>query len=181
MGRSNRSRKRRDEMNKIKKDRYDAKELIRLKKTLGLLDADGKEIKMEIGEVADIKTSKEIKRVSVEVVEQHLSTYPLKSQHIGSQIQRAAGADLRASGEPGEGQTDSTGQREDGRGARLQQQNPQGSVRQLSRVVQKEEDRQTSTQEAARAKEELQAGLDHGQRAALEERQRPAATPTPSC
>lgn len=80
MGRSNRSRKRRDEMNKIKKDRYDAKELIRLKKTLGLLDADGKEIKMEIGEVADIKTSKEIKRVSVEVVEHYLATYPLKSQ-----------------------------------------------------------------------------------------------------
>jgi len=64
MGRQNRSRKRRDEMNKIKKARYDAKELIRLKKTLGLLDADGKEIKMEIGEVAEIKTSKELKRVS---------------------------------------------------------------------------------------------------------------------
>lgn len=62
MGRQNRSRKRRDEMNKIKKARYDAKELIRLKKTLGLLDADGKEIKMEIGEVAEIKTSKELKR-----------------------------------------------------------------------------------------------------------------------
>ncbi|XP_034482904.1 protein LLP homolog [Drosophila innubila] len=62
MGRQNRSRKRRDEMNKIKKERYDAKELIRLKKTLGLLDADGKEIKMEIGEVAEIKTPKEFKR-----------------------------------------------------------------------------------------------------------------------
>ncbi|XP_030560895.1 protein LLP homolog [Drosophila novamexicana] len=72
MGRSNRSRKRRDEMNKIKKDRYDAKELIRLKKTLGLLDADGKEIKMEIGEVADIKTSKEIKRAAKSKEQQEL-------------------------------------------------------------------------------------------------------------
>ncbi|BFF98213.1 protein LLP homolog [Drosophila madeirensis] len=62
MGRQNRSRKRRDEMNKIKKARYDAKELIRLKKTLGLLDAEGNEIMKDIADVVDVKTAKEIKR-----------------------------------------------------------------------------------------------------------------------
>jgi len=64
MGRNNRSRKRRDEMNKIKKARYEAKELIRLKKTLGLLDADGNEIMKDISDVVEIKTAKELKRVS---------------------------------------------------------------------------------------------------------------------
>ncbi|XP_037929887.1 18 kDa learning-associated protein of slug-like [Teleopsis dalmanni] len=61
MGRMNRSRKRRDEMNKIKKARYDAKELIRLKKTLGLIDADGNEIMKDVSDVAQVKTAKEIK------------------------------------------------------------------------------------------------------------------------
>jgi len=51
-------------MNKIKKARYEAKELIRLKKTLGLLDADGNEIMKDISDVVEVKTSKEIKRVS---------------------------------------------------------------------------------------------------------------------
>lgn len=89
MGRNNRSRKRRDEMNKIKKDRYDAKELIRLKKTLGLLDADGKEINMDIAEVAEIKTSKEIKRVSSSYHKLH--KHILKSNaYLGCQIQRRA-------------------------------------------------------------------------------------------
>ena len=64
MGRMNRSRKRRDEMNKIKKERYDAKELIRLKKTLGLIDADGNEVMKDLSEVAEVKTSKQIKKVS---------------------------------------------------------------------------------------------------------------------
>lgn len=87
MGRNNRSRKRRDEMNKIKKDRYDAKELIRLKKTLGLLDADGKEINMEIAEVAEIKTSKEIKRVSYSY--HKIYKHILKANtYLGCQIQR---------------------------------------------------------------------------------------------
>jgi len=84
MGRQNRSRKRRDEMNKIKKARYDAKELIRLKKTLGLLDADGKEIKMEIGEVAEIKTSKELKRVSADTYKSASWTYT--KNHICRQL-----------------------------------------------------------------------------------------------
>ncbi|EDV38969.1 uncharacterized protein Dana_GF24733 [Drosophila ananassae] len=72
MGRNNRSRKRRDEMNKIKKVRYEAKELIRLKKTLGLIDAEGNEIMKDISEVAQVKTSKEIKREAKSKEEQEL-------------------------------------------------------------------------------------------------------------
>lgn len=102
-------------MNKIKKARYDAKELIRLKKTLGLLDADGKEIKMEIGEVAEIKTSKEIKRVSLDY-ELYNVTYVLTiKSKTGSQDQRAAGADVRASRESREGPKDQTSERENRR------------------------------------------------------------------
>ncbi|XP_023159606.1 protein LLP homolog [Drosophila hydei] len=88
MGRQNRSRKRRDEMNKIKKARYDAKELIRLKKTLGLLDADGKEIKMEIGEVAEIKTSKEIKRAAKTKEQQELMYEHQESLEKGQKIRQ---------------------------------------------------------------------------------------------
>ncbi|XP_011210898.1 protein LLP homolog [Bactrocera dorsalis] len=61
MGRTNRSRKRRDEMNKIKKARYEAKELIRLKKTLGLIDAEGNEVMKDVSDVATVKTAKELK------------------------------------------------------------------------------------------------------------------------
>ncbi|EDV95624.1 protein LLP homolog [Drosophila grimshawi] len=86
MGRSNRSRKRRDEMNKIKKDRYDAKELIRLKKTLGLLDADGKEIKMEIGEVAEIKSAKDIKKAAKTREHQELIYEHQESLEKGKEI-----------------------------------------------------------------------------------------------
>lgn len=166
MGRNNRSRKRRDEMNKIKKDRYDAKELIRLKKTLGLLDADGKEIKMEIAEVAEIKTSKEIKRVSCRSGK--ILEHALKDSSIGCQIKRRARTNIRASGEPRERPTCCAGQWEIRPGARLQQQNTERSIRQLSRVVQKEEDCQASTQEAACTEKELQTGLDNGECAALE-------------
>ncbi|ALC45084.1 CG15019 [Drosophila busckii] len=86
MGRNNRSRKRRDEMNKIKKARYDAKELIRLKKTLGLLDADGKEIAMEVAEVAEIKTAKELKRAAKSKEEQELRFEHQESLEKGSQV-----------------------------------------------------------------------------------------------
>ncbi|KAH8408360.1 hypothetical protein KR215_003543 [Drosophila sulfurigaster] len=86
MGRQNRSRKRRDEMNKIKKERYDAKELIRLKKTLGLLDADGKEIKMEIAEVAEIKTAKDIKRDAKSKEERELMFEHQESLEKGKRI-----------------------------------------------------------------------------------------------
>ncbi|KAH8395602.1 hypothetical protein KR222_001868 [Zaprionus bogoriensis] len=88
MGRNNRSRKRRDEMNKIKKERYDAKELIRLKKTLGLLDADGKEIKMEIAEVAEIKTSKELKRAAKSKEERELMYEHQESLEKGQPVKQ---------------------------------------------------------------------------------------------
>uniref|UniRef100_A0A0K8TQL7 Uncharacterized protein n=1 Tax=Tabanus bromius TaxID=304241 RepID=A0A0K8TQL7_TABBR len=62
MGRTNRSRKRKDAMNRLKRERYAAKELQRLKKTLGLIDADGNEVMKEISEVATVLTAKEIKK-----------------------------------------------------------------------------------------------------------------------
>ena len=80
MGRQNRSRKRRDEMNKIKKKRYDAKELIRLKKTLGLIDADGNEIMKEVAEVATVKTAKELKLEKKSKEEKELE-YELQEKH----------------------------------------------------------------------------------------------------
>lgn len=65
MGRTNRSRKRRDEMNKVKKARNAAKELVRLKKTLGLLDADGNEIMKDVEEVATVKTAQDLKKEKI--------------------------------------------------------------------------------------------------------------------
>ncbi|KAI9587892.1 protein LLP homolog isoform X1 [Glossina fuscipes] len=58
MGRTNRSRKRRDKMNLIKKARYEAKELIRLKKTLGLMET----VVDNLDEVSTVKTGKELKK-----------------------------------------------------------------------------------------------------------------------
>ncbi|XP_004526880.1 protein LLP homolog [Ceratitis capitata] len=72
MGRTNRSRKRRDEMNKIKKARYEAKELIRLKKTLGLIDADGNEVMKDVSDVVTVKTAKELKQDKKSREEQEL-------------------------------------------------------------------------------------------------------------
>uniref|UniRef100_A0A1A9WG02 Protein LLP homolog n=1 Tax=Glossina brevipalpis TaxID=37001 RepID=A0A1A9WG02_9MUSC len=66
MGRTNRSRKRRDKMNLIKKARYEAKELIRLKRTLGIMETDegtGDHNTMEsLKEIATVKTGKELKK-----------------------------------------------------------------------------------------------------------------------
>ncbi|XP_013116494.1 protein LLP homolog [Stomoxys calcitrans] len=59
MGRTNRSRKRREENSKAKKARYEVKELARLKKTLGIMDTD--EQMKDLEEVATIKTAKELK------------------------------------------------------------------------------------------------------------------------
>ena len=63
MGRMNRSRKRRDENAKVKKARYEVKELERLKKTLGIVE-NTDEVMKDISEVATVKTAKDIKRVS---------------------------------------------------------------------------------------------------------------------
>ena len=68
MGRNNRSRKRRDEMNKIKRARNSAKELVRLKKCLGLIDADGNELMKEIEDIATVKTAKQLKVVNTTTI-----------------------------------------------------------------------------------------------------------------
>ncbi|XP_017071613.1 protein LLP homolog [Drosophila eugracilis] len=86
MGRNNRSRKRRDEMNKIKKARYEAKELIRLKKTLGLLDADGNEIMKDISDVVEVKTAKELKREAKSKEEQELIYEHQESLEKGEKV-----------------------------------------------------------------------------------------------
>ncbi|KAJ6642549.1 hypothetical protein Bhyg_07501 [Pseudolycoriella hygida] len=62
MGRSGRSRKRKDAMNRVKRERNAKKELIRLKKTLGLLDADGNDIKMELDDIAEVRTAAQLKK-----------------------------------------------------------------------------------------------------------------------
>lgn len=84
MGRSGRSRKRKDAMNRVKRERNAKKELARLKvtstiyfelatktkiyfhqKTLGLVDADGNEIKMELEDIAEVKTASQLKKVYI--------------------------------------------------------------------------------------------------------------------
>lgn len=64
MGRMNRSRKRKAEMDRIKKERNAKKELLRLKKTLGLVDENGKEILEKMEEVIEYKTPEQLKRVN---------------------------------------------------------------------------------------------------------------------
>lgn len=65
MGRTNRSRKRKAQMDRIKKERNAKKELVRLKKTLGLLDADGNELIQKMEEVIEYKTPEQLKKVCV--------------------------------------------------------------------------------------------------------------------
>lgn len=65
MGRTNRSRKRKDQMNRVKRERNAKKELLRLKKTLGLLDENGIEILKKVTTIADVKTPEEIKNVCI--------------------------------------------------------------------------------------------------------------------
>jgi len=66
MGRSGRSRKRKDAMNRVKRERNAKKELARLKKTLGLVDADGNDIKMELENIAEVKTAAQLKKEKLE-------------------------------------------------------------------------------------------------------------------
>lgn len=63
MGRTNRSRKRKAQMDRIKKERNAKKELLRLKKTLGLIDADGNELIKKVEEVVEYKSPEELKKV----------------------------------------------------------------------------------------------------------------------
>lgn len=62
MGRM-RSRRRTDEMNKIKRERNEKKELARLKKVLGIVDTDDN-LQEKVMEIGEIKTAAQIKRVS---------------------------------------------------------------------------------------------------------------------
>lgn len=56
--------RRRQEVRKVKKERYEQKELQRLKKTLGLVDGDGNEVMKDLSEIATVKTAKQLKMVS---------------------------------------------------------------------------------------------------------------------
>lgn len=58
----NRSRKRKDAMNRVKRERNEKKELARLKKVLGIVD--DAELKDNIDAVTEVKTASQIKRVS---------------------------------------------------------------------------------------------------------------------
>lgn len=64
MGRTNRSRKRKAKMDRVKKERNGKKELLRLKKTLGLLDEHGNELIQKMDEVIEYKTPAQLKKVS---------------------------------------------------------------------------------------------------------------------
>lgn len=64
-----RSRKRTDKMNGIKRERNAKKELLRLKKTLGLIDADGNEIIKKVESVTLVKKSKDIKKRKQSLIE----------------------------------------------------------------------------------------------------------------
>lgn len=65
MGRTNRSRKRKAQMDRIKKERNSKKELLRLKKTLGLVDEHGNELIKKMEEVIEFKTPEQLKKVCV--------------------------------------------------------------------------------------------------------------------
>ena len=62
-----RSRKRRDKNAKIKRERNRVKELKTLKKTLGLIDKDGKSLLMEVEDIVDEKNVESIKAVIIEL------------------------------------------------------------------------------------------------------------------
>lgn len=63
MGRTNRSRKRKAQMDRIKKERNSKKELLRLKKTLGLIDEHGNELIQKMEEVIEYKTPEQLRKV----------------------------------------------------------------------------------------------------------------------
>lgn len=67
MGRLNRSRKRKAQMDRIKKERNAKKELLRLKKTLGLLDEHGNELIKKVEDVVEYKTPEQLKKVILAV------------------------------------------------------------------------------------------------------------------
>lgn len=72
--------RRRQEVRKVKKERYEQKELQRLKKTLGLVDGDGNELMRDISEIANVKTAEQLKLVIIATIKsQHF--YAMRSVH----------------------------------------------------------------------------------------------------
>lgn len=69
MGRMNRSRKRKAQMDRIKKERNSKKELLRLKKTLGMLDEHGNDLIQKMDEVIEYKTPEQLKKVRPSVIQ----------------------------------------------------------------------------------------------------------------
>lgn len=82
MGRMNRSRKRKDAMNRVKRERNEKKELARLKKVLGIVDDEGMDLKDQVADITEFKTAGQIKRVSYEIFFwlQFYLKYPLCTQ-----------------------------------------------------------------------------------------------------
>lgn len=65
MGRMNRSRKRKDAMNRVKRERCGKRELARLKKVLGIVDdAEGLN-KDNIDEIVEVKSAAQLKQVHI--------------------------------------------------------------------------------------------------------------------
>lgn len=62
MGRMNRSRKRKDAMNRVKRERNEKKELVRLKKVLGIVDVED-DLKGNIADITEVKTASQLKKV----------------------------------------------------------------------------------------------------------------------
>lgn len=74
MGRMNRSRKRKAVMDRVKKERNGKKELLRLKKMLGLLDEHGNELIKKMEEVVEYKTPEHLRKVRFEKYNYYIRT-----------------------------------------------------------------------------------------------------------
>lgn len=62
MGRMNRSRKRKDAMNRVKRERCEKREIARLKKVLGIVEHE--DIKNDMSDIIEIKSASQMKKVS---------------------------------------------------------------------------------------------------------------------
>lgn len=58
-------------MDRIKKERNSKKELLRLKKTLGLLDEDGNDLIKKVEDVVEFKTPEQLKKVKFLLISNH--------------------------------------------------------------------------------------------------------------
>lgn len=60
--------RRRQEVRAAKKIRYEQKELQRLKKTLGIIDAEGDEMMKDVSNLVTVKTAKDLKLVNKNII-----------------------------------------------------------------------------------------------------------------